>query len=66
MISPSNQDCALGSSNGEAGLVAVTPAAQYAQLMAENEVLGLKPVSRLHQRRQPMQQQFAHPQHAAG
>jgi hypothetical protein len=38
--------------------------AQYVYLMAENKILSFEPVSRLHERRQPMQQQFHHPQHA--
>jgi hypothetical protein len=40
--------------------------AQYVHLMAENKILSFEPPSRLHQRRQPMQQQFDHPQHAVG
>jgi hypothetical protein len=39
--------------------------AQYVHLMAENEILSFEPTSRLHQRHQPMQQQFDHPKHAA-
>jgi hypothetical protein len=40
--------------------------AQYAHLMAENKILSFELASRLHQRCQPMQQQFDHPKHAAG
>jgi len=33
--------------------------------MAENKILDFDTAARLHKRRQPMQQQFDHPQHAA-
>jgi hypothetical protein len=33
--------------------------------MAENKVLSFEPAARHHERRQPMQQQFDNPQHAA-
>ena len=44
----------------------VAAIAKYVHLMAENKVLSFEPPSRLHQQRQPMQQQFDHPQHAVG
>jgi hypothetical protein len=40
--------------------------AQYVRLMAENQILSFETTSRLQERRQPMQQQFDHPQHAGG
>ena len=40
--------------------------AQYVHLMAENKIFSFEPVSRFHERRQPMQHQFDHPQRAVG
>jgi hypothetical protein len=37
---------------------------QNVHLMAENKILSFEPTARLHERCQPMQQQFDHPQHA--
>jgi hypothetical protein len=38
--------------------------AQYVHLMAENQILSFEPAARLHQRRQPMNQQFEQSLHA--
>jgi hypothetical protein len=40
--------------------------AQNVHLMAKNKILSFEPASRLHERRQPMQQQFDHPQLLVG